>query len=129
MSYVYNTYTGSVNWMPGPAASAYVAAGSGLGWQGPFDDKAAVEKFYNDNKAKHPDWKAPTGFLGVIGNATEQVTGITPGSLDPLGVKNLNWQSWLIRIAEIMLGIVLIGVGIAKLGGTNTIGRIMKVTS
>jgi hypothetical protein len=40
----------------------------------------------------------------------------------------LNLQSWLIRIGEILLGLVLIGVSLAKLTGTsNVISKALKV--
>jgi len=40
----------------------------------------------------------------------------------------LNLQSWMVRIGEILLGVVLIGVGVAKLTGTsNVISTAAKV--
>lgn len=39
----------------------------------------------------------------------------------------LNLETWVLRIGEILLGVVLIGVGVAKLTGTeNTISKIAK---
>jgi hypothetical protein len=39
----------------------------------------------------------------------------------------LNFQNWILRLGEIMLGVVLIGVGVAKLTGTDNF--IMKAAT
>lgn len=50
------------------------------------------------------------------------ILGIATG-----GLTNQDIQSWMIRIGEILLGIVLVGVGIAKLTGTtNAIAGLVK---
>jgi hypothetical protein len=97
---------------------------AGTGWHGPFDTKDAALKYYADNKAKNSGWKAPTDSIsqGVnnLGETAVQTVGL--GALT-----DANIQSWLIRIGEILLGIVLLGVGVAKLTGTtNAIAKIAK---
>lgn len=122
MSYVYNHNTGSVNYLPEPAAKAFVATGSALGWHGPFDTKEAVQKFYDESKAAHPEWEAPTGYAGVVGNVVPDT------KIDPLGFGNLNFEHWLIRLAEIAVGMVLLGVGISQLskGGKGKAVKLWK---
>ncbi len=40
----------------------------------------------------------------------------------------LNLEQWILRIGEIILGVVLIGVGLAKLTGTtNVVSKVLKV--
>jgi hypothetical protein len=127
VSYIYNHFTGSVNYLPGPAASAYVAAGQALGWHGPFDTEKDVTDFFNSQTKAHPDWKAPTGFKGVVTNAVADVTGLPINKDGYLGLPN--WDNWILRIAEILVGIVLLGVGVAHMSGnkTNIIVKALKV--
>lgn len=129
MSYIYNHFTGSVNYLPGPAASAYVAAGQALGWHGPFDTEQAAVDFYNSQAKAHPDWKAPTGVRGVVTNAVSQVTGLPVDAKGFLGLPN--WDNWLLRIAEIVVGVVILGVGVAHMSGnkTNVIVKALKVAN
>jgi hypothetical protein len=122
----YNHLTGAVVEMPGPQAALLRAMH--IGWHGPFDTKEEALRFYTDNKDANPGWKAPTGVMGNIKNAI--VTGgdaVTGGAVsDPLG--RLNLGGWFIRIGEILLGIVLIGVGIARLTGIqNVVSKVAKV--
>jgi len=88
-----------------------------LGWHGPFATKQAAIDYYNANKAAHTTWQAPTdSSITALGNTPDAAAaGITQG----LGLSNENITSWMIRIGEILLGIVLVGVGIAKLTGTT----------
>jgi hypothetical protein len=127
--WIYNSRTGTVvlNALP----FAQLSLKSGLGWHGPFDNKEAAVKYYNDNKAKNPGWIAPTGFFDSVGNVGNIATG-TGEAIDntiqnKLGLSDENIRSWLIRIGEILLGIVLVGVGIAKLTGTtNAVAGLVK---
>lgn len=125
----YNHLTGAVMHLPSVQSSVMRALG--LGWHGPFNTKDDALSFYNTNKTAHPDWKAPTGALGNVGNAIG-VAGdaVTGGGFtkitDPLG--HLNLGGWFIRIGEILLGIVLIGVGLARLTGVqNVVSKVAKV--
>lgn len=53
------------------------------------------------------------------------VTGLNQTGQDIF--HGLNLETWVLRIGEILLGVVLIGVGIAKLTGTeNAISKIAK---
>lgn len=97
---------------------------SGVGWHGPFDTQAATLKYYNDNKAANPGWKTPTTDTSqAVNNAGESaVQAVGLG-----GLTNANITSWFIRIGEVLLGIVLLGVGVAKLTGTtNAVAKIVK---
>jgi hypothetical protein len=108
--------------MPEAPATAFIAASSALGWHGPFNDAAAVTKFWNDNKAKHPDWKKPENLL-------DQVTPDIPSISNPLSGIQENLSSWMLRLTEIVLGMVLIAVGISHLSEGSlgkSLGRVVK---
>lgn len=98
-----------------------------FGWHGPFKSKEEAYQFYTDNKSAHPDWTAPTddaykAFAQTAGGAVTDAIGLSNGGI-------VNAGNWVIRIAEIVLGVVLIGVGVAKLtGATNAIAKIARVT-
>lgn len=127
MDWIYNSRTGAVIILPKPFAAVQLK--SGLGWHGPFNSKAEAIAFYNSNKAKNPGWKTPTTDVGdTIANIPESVTDeIGETVVDKLGFTNENITAWMIRIGEILLGIVLVGVGIAKLtGNTNAVAKLVK---
>jgi hypothetical protein len=107
----YNSNTGAVNQLPTPAGEALLH--TGLGWHGPFGSKQEALDFYSNGKAANPGWKEPTGGVGLITNTAESAVERATG------VSSFNLGAWFIRTAEIMLGLVLIGVGIAKLTGTT----------
>jgi hypothetical protein len=122
----YNSYTGAVVHIPSPQSA--IIRSMGIGWHGPFKTKEEALAFYAANKDANPGWKAPTGVLGNIGNAVlvpgEAVTGVNVN--DQLG--KLNLGGWFVRISEILLGMVLIGVGIARLTGVqNVVSKVAKV--
>lgn len=103
-----------------------------LDWHGPFQTKEDAFQFYVDNKSAHPDWAEPTDSLWqTFKNNTGAYTGHVAGGVgDVLGIHGgqIDAGNWIIRIAEILVGIVLIGVGVAKLTGTgNAISKIAKV--
>lgn len=101
----------------------------GTGWHGPFDTKPDALNYYTTNKPKNPGWKAPTdslktGAANAISTGTSDVTGAVKGVF---GLSDDDIRSWLIRIGEILLGIVLVGVGVAKLTGTtNAVAGLVK---
>jgi hypothetical protein len=98
---------------------------AGTGWHGPYATKEAALKYYNDNKAKNPGWKAPTESLSEgAGNLAETgVEAVASG----IGLSDEELRSWLVRIGEILLGIVLVGVGVAKLTGSlNPVASLVK---
>ena len=118
--WIYNSNTGAVNELPTPVAELELH--SGLGWHGPFSSQQEAVTYYNNNAGANPGWKRPTGGIAnLTGNAAASgVEKIT-------GTSTFNLGSWVLRIGEILLGIVLIGVGIAKLTGTtNTIAKLAK---
>lgn len=96
-------------------------------WEGPFATKNDALKYYADNRAANPTWKEPTDSTWKqFQNST--VSGgqaVTESASDMFF--GTNAQNWLIRVGEILLGIVLIGVGVAKLTGTtNAISSLVK---
>lgn len=124
----YNHVTGAVIELPSPQSA--VMRAMGLGWHGPFNTKEEAVAFYTANKDAHPEWKAPTGVAGTIQNAITTGGDIATGKAftDQLG--QLNLGGWFLRIGEILLGIVLIGVGIAKLtGAANAVSKLVKVAA
>lgn len=133
MAYIYNSRTGyamNTALMPIPG-QVQIALKSGTGWHGPFNTRAEVDKYYNDNKAKNPGWKAPTDYFGGIDNlpdaAEDQAGAVANAAKGAIGLSDDELRAWLIRIGEILLGIVLVGVGIAKLTGTtNAVAKIVK---
>jgi hypothetical protein len=70
----------------------------------------------------HPGWAQSVGGVGgEVGNLAKKpiqaaLGGITQG-----------WELWVLRLGEIILGVVLIGVGVAKLTGTDNI--VMKAAT
>lgn len=96
--------------------------------------------YANFNKAhpEHTPYENLAGFISEIvakgiGNViseTTQLLGQVPiaaakGAADAIGGFNLG--NWFVRIGEILLGIVLIGVGVARItGAQNVISNIAK---
>jgi hypothetical protein len=125
----YNSYTGAVVHIPSPQSA--IIRSMGIGWHGPFKSKEETLAYYAANKDANPGWKAPTGILGNIGNAAVSGGDIVTGGAvsnvtDQLG--KLNLGGWFVRISEILLGMVLIGVGIARLTGVqNVVSKVAKV--
>lgn len=100
---------------------------AGLGWHGPFNTKDETIAYYQRMKPTHADWAEPTEDLGkATGNLAGGAATETADFLG-FGGGQINAQNWFIRIGEILLGIVLIGVGVAKLTGTtNAISSLVK---
>jgi len=125
--YIYNSNTGVI--APIESLLAPVELKSGLGWHGPFNSKQAAIDYYNANKGKNPGWKAPIGVTDIgtaIGNAGDSAGQKAAEAVGAF--KGLNLETWILRIGEIVLGVVLIGVGLAKLTGTtNLISKAAKV--
>lgn len=97
----------------------FPALHTGSGWHGPFATKEATLKYYNDNKAKNTGWKAPTDSLST-GASNLADTGIDAAK-GAVGLSNEDLSAWFIRIGEVVLGIVLVGIGIAKLTGVSNV--------
>jgi len=94
----------------------FLVTGKGPLW-GPFGTLAEAQAAASKNKPTDP------------GTAIQNVTG--GGKLFGLGDPfNVNVTQWLVRIGEIVLGIVLIAVGFAKLTGIdNKIATVAKVAT
>lgn len=124
MRWFYNTTTGLViHGTIGANFTAWFDSVNGhlAGWH-QYDTEQAMNA---DIKA-HPSWAQKVGGLGgEIGNVGKKAVGGVLGGGDIY--HGLNFSGWLLRLGEIMLGIVLIGVGIAKLTGTDNF--IMKAAT
>ena len=122
--WIYNSRSGAVNNLPFGVAELELRAG--IGWHGPFDSKTELLAYYDANRAANPGWHAPSGWKeqvtqipATVGTAATDVAGNV--------FKGLDLNVWFLRIGEILLGIVLLGVGVAKLTGTaNAISKIAK---
>src|SRR6185369_12043499 len=126
---IYNSRTGFLVEMPSPAA--YLQLKSGLGWHGPFKSKDDAIAYYNKNKGSNPGWQEPSTSIGdAIGNTGKGINDSADAAVKGVGLGGLtneNITSWFIRIGEVILGIVLLGVGVAKLTGTtNAVAKLVK---
>lgn len=110
MSWIYNSHTGAVQ-QHLPQVTAGLLR-SGLGWHGPFDTKEQVLQYFEANRSANPGWKPPAGWRENITQGVESAEEV---------FKGLNLESWLIRVGEILLGIVLIGVGLARITGVQNV--------
>lgn len=114
----YNSSSGSISHTE--EFMAWPALHAGLDWHGPFDTKQQALDYYNTNKSKNPGWKAPTGSvltqLANTSGATDAAKGALTGGLSDDSIR-----SWFVRIGEVLLGVVLVGIGVAKLTGTTNI--------
>lgn len=136
MNWYYNSHSGAVE-DHGSWSLFQVQVHLGVGWHGPFPSEQAAFDYYNANKAANPGWAAPRTTqpttLGTGPLQTTQMGASAAAKAVTNAVTNdlfhgLNLQSWLIRIGEILLGLVLIGVSLAKLTGTsNVISKALKV--
>lgn len=131
MSWYYNSNSGAVQEFPDALAEPSLHLG--IGYHGPFPTKQAALDYYNANKAANPGWRAPTGLGGNIVNALGASGALGVGGAiatnpvvgDKLGTANL--AAWFLRIGEILLGLILVGVGVAKLTGTsNVVSSLVK---
>jgi hypothetical protein len=117
----YNTATGlSIHGTIGANFTAWFDAVNGhiAGWH-QYDTQAQMNA---DIKA-HPGWAQPVGGVGgEIGNLGKRALGLN----DPI-FHGVHVENWFIRVAEVLLGVVLIGIGIAKLTGTDNF--IMKAAT
>lgn len=77
--------------------------------KGPYPTQAAAEAVAHSPGGGFPGPNIPGNPGRAIGQAVS--------SLDPF--KGLNLGNIMLRVGEVLLGIVLVGVGIAKLTGTT----------
>lgn len=104
---------------------------AGVGWHGPFDTEQQALDYYQSNKGSNPGWHEPTDSLWqqfkntITSNPIEKAKDNTAKALDKLNPVNKltdlenQIKPWAIRISEVLLGLLLIGVGIAKLTGKS----------
>jgi hypothetical protein len=113
MVWFYNSITGSVISEPafGDTIQSHLP-----GWHGPFGTKQEALNFYQQNAAANPDWKPPSGFPGVIGNAIK--SGVQAGA----GALTSGWRlaatglsGWFMRGLKVLFGGVLMITGVSKL--------------
>lgn len=126
LDWYYNSNTGFVVMLPKVVGEAELH--SGLGWHGPFDTQADAFAYYDRNHAGNPGWKAPsTSGTDALNNAGDAAATVA-NNVAQAPFHGLNLETWFLRIGEVLLGIVLIGVGLAKLTGTsNAIAKLAKV--
>jgi hypothetical protein len=131
MKWYYNSRTGAIANFPTAIGDFYLH--SGTGWHGPFNTQADALTYFDNNAGANPGWARPTGLLGSIENIPRAVGGIATQPITDINNKldtltnGININNWLIRISEIVLGVVLIAVGIAKLtGNENVVYRAVK---
>lgn len=122
---IYNSHTGVITTLPTPIAEVQLRLG--IGWHGPFQSVREAVDYFHANKSKNPGWKEPTGNVGqALENAgssavSEVKEAVTGDIADKFG-------AWFLRIGEVLLGLVLIGVGLAKLTGIeNVVSKVAKV--
>jgi hypothetical protein len=81
---------------------------------GPFPNRAGWQGPFTWCQAK--DFAAGHTGSGIVHSPGTVVADVFHG---------INFGNWILRIGEIILGVVLIGVGIAKLTGTdNVVGKV-----
>lgn len=126
----YNSDSGAINQQTIPDwAGGSLEAHLGLGWHGPFKTKQLAIDYYNNNKKNNPGWKPPTD------NIAQQFVNVAPGGTDiqhavsgGLGWLQGNIETIFIRVGEVLIGLVLLGIGVAMLTGTgNVISKTAKV--
>ena len=65
--------------------------------------------------------------IGQTGTILGQVPQAAAKGAENVGFHGLNLGSWFLRIGEILLGIVLVGVGVARItGAQNAVSKIVK---
>ena len=118
----YNSRSGLVAQYP--EVTMIVPLHTGTGWHGPFNTKQDALNYYNNGKTANSGWKPPVDSIGgAINNLGE--TAVQSVGLG--GLTNENITSWFLRIGEVLLGIVLLGVGVAKLTGTtNAVAKVVR---
>lgn len=121
LDWLYNSNTGVVAEMPDPVAT--VELHLGIGWHGPFNTHDDAINYYNTNKAANPGWKAPIGLDPgkAISNAASSAGN------DVKSWFSSNAETLILRIGEVLLGLVLIGIGVASITGAgNFISKAVK---
>lgn len=128
----YNSDTGAIDQQSIPDwAGGSIAAHLGLSWHGPFKTNQAAIDYYNNNKAHNPGWKAPTN------NPGQQILNVTPGGdavqnavTGGLGWLQGNIETIFIRVGEVLIGLVLLGIGVAMLThAENFVSKAAKVAA
>jgi len=112
--YYINIYTGTIQQQHNSLLGQAMAA---AGFVGPFDTIQKAKDFYNKHGKK-------IGAQVATGGASSATGGLP----NPLNVfHGLDLGNLLLRIGEVVLGVVLVGVGIAKLTGTtNFVSSVVK---
>jgi hypothetical protein len=100
-------------------------------YMGPFNSEQAAQAA-TPGKLGIGDWVAAgvAGAMAGAGNEPNPATSVGTGAavgtaVDALGSFNIG--AWFLRIGEILLGLVLVGVGIARItGAQNAISTFVK---
>lgn len=95
---------------------------------GPFSTQQQAQS-WSPKPLGIKDWVA-AGIAGVVagaGNEPNPATAVGVGNAAADALGGFNIGSWFIRIGEILLGLVLIGVGVARItGAENAISKVVK---
>jgi|HubBroStandDraft_2_1064218.scaffolds.fasta_scaffold333682_2 hypothetical protein len=127
MTYFYNSSTGGFanESPPAPQYFTYeVQLRLGQGWHA-YGTIAQMQAAIKAN-----NWPPPDASKGLLSGSSTLPSTPSRAANAGLGdiIGNVNASNILVRVGEILLGIVLIGVGIAKLTGTaNIISTAAKV--
>lgn len=112
-----NTDTGTVNGYVrymGPFTSLQQAQNAAPGALNAGDWTLAVIAGLGLGVGNNPNPASAVGLGGAVGTGVDQIGSFLTGN-------------WILRIGEILLGIVLVGVGIARItGAQNAISNIVK---
>lgn len=93
-----------------------------------FANASIVATIEKDYQAALSTGMQPGGPNANIGRAVTNPAGFAKDAIAADLLHGFNFGNWILRIGEILLGAVLIGVGVAKLTGTdNVISSALKV--
>jgi hypothetical protein len=125
---IVSAQTGSAAYNAWLGNGAYTIAGTN--WQvdaGPFTTQQQAQA-WSPHALGITDWVA-AGIAGVMVGAggASPSAAIGTGSAIANTLGGFNISNWFLRIGEILLGLVLIGVGVARItGAQNAISNIVK---
>lgn len=134
VAYVYGPYNTKADYLA--ANQSTYGTFQTVGNQNGYPNQLAAQaeaNLLNTGSASIPTQNEPTGPPGNLNTSPSavqkrvQAAGGTTG-LNPLNLwKGLNLEGILLRIGEVLLGLVLVGVGVARItGAQNAISNIVK---
>lgn len=133
IAWIYNDNTGTV--LVGDPLTMTAILKTGNAWHGLFHSTDEITRFYNDNKAAHPGWKAPTGNpIDQAGNAVDaagQKVNQVVDSATSAWTAAINTIVKLVpRVLEAAVGVVLLGIAgnvlLKQLTGVDVAGAAVR---